>query len=348
MRQLSIAFKHWPPADQLMWASLVNAGGPLDDSGALSHLRQTSLNALREGYSKWLAFIRDHHPELISRAPAERVSAELLQEWIVMRSTLAAMSHSMVAAQVVRVLEAHTPGRNWAPEHALLRHLRRNAFRDFGKRKINRVISSRVLFERGLDHARSAHDSEATPLTKATHYRDGVMVAFLAMLPLRVRATIELEIGTSVIVQNNTIMIIVSEDMNKNGTVWQARVPSTLLPSLGHYIDEVRPFLLAQRDLRHSRLWVNDRGRPYSGSHFGNRIRAITRNLTGVSVSPQLFRDSAATTLARESPIDARLIRPILGHLSFDTAERHYIQAKAVEAGRDYAALLNTMKKGKS
>ena len=59
---------------------------------------------------------------------------------------------------------------------------------------------------------------------------------------------------------------------------------------------------------------------------------------------PHSFRDAAATTSSRASSDAARLIRPVLAHATYATAERHYIHAQGIEAGRDYAALLARLK----
>lgn len=104
---------------------------------------------------------------------------------------------------------------------------------------------------------------------------------------------------------------------------------------------------MAQRDVRHACLWLNDRGGAYEPNYLSCRVRKITKRLTGVSIPVHFFRDSAATTLARQSPTDARLIRPLLGHLNFETADRHYIQAQGIAAGRDYAAALRDIKEGR-
>lgn len=58
--------------------------------------------------------------------------------------------------------------------------------------------------------------------------------------------------------------------------------------------------------------------------------------------------NAAATSLARISPESARLIGPVLAHSGFRTAERHYIHAQTIEAGRDYAAVVQRLKKGRS
>ena len=131
-----------------------------------------------------------------------------------------------------------------------------------------------------------------------------------------------------------------SGDMTKNKLPWEAPVPKTLEPVLRRYVEEVRPWLLSRSGQSHSVLWVDNQGAPYVASYFGERIRQITDHLTGVRVSPHLFRDAAATTLSRASPKDARLIRPLLAHASFETAERHYIQASTIEAGRSFAEML--------
>lgn len=81
--------------------------------------------------------------------------------------------------------------------------------------------------------------------------------------------------------------------------------------------------------------------------YIGSRIGDLTLKLTGKRVSPHLFRDCAATTLARLSPESARLIRPVLSHSGFRTAERHYIHAQTIDAGRDYAAVVQRLKKGR-
>lgn len=70
----------------------------------------------------------------------------------------------------------------------------------------------------------------------------------------------------------------------------------------------------------------------------------VTKRLTGVRIPPHFFRDAAATSLARLSPQDARLIRALLGHSSFGVAERHYIRACTIEAGRNYASVLVSLK----
>ena len=80
--------------------------------------------------------------------------------------------------------------------------------------------------------------------------------------------------------------------------------------------------------------------------NLSQRVRDLTEQLTGVRVTPNFFRDSAATTLARIPPDAARLTRELWSHTCFETATRHYNQARAIEAVRGYAELLGKLANG--
>lgn len=67
----------------------------------------------------------------------------------------------------------------------------------------------------------------------------------------------------------------------------------------------------------------------------------------GQYCSVHYAEDAAATTLSQISPESARLIGPVLAHSGSRPAERHYIHAQTIEAGRDYAALVARLKKGR-
>ena len=171
------------------------------------------------------------------------------------------------------------------------------------------------------------------------------MIALLALLPIRRRSLTELALGTSVKLSPARIVIALSGDMTKNALPWETPVPVALEPLLRRYIDEVRPWLMARSNAQHDQLWVNQTGAALGYASVGIRVAEGTLALTGIRVPPHFFRDAAATTLSRLSPESARLIRPLLAHSSHGTAERHYIHAQGIEAGRDYASVIAMLKK---
>jgi len=120
--------------------------------------------------------------------------------------------------------------------------------------------------------------------------------------------------------------------------------PDELLPPLNAYLSTHRP-LLASLPGRWSKptgnaLWVSSDGSPMTEIAIYDRIRKHTKDAFGVAMNPHLFRDAAATTLAITDPEHVRVAAPLLGHRTFMTTERHYQQAKALEAHRTYVDAL--------
>lgn len=88
-----------------------------------------------------------------------------------------------------------------------------------------------------------------------------------------------------------------------------------------------------------------NRGAACQSDYLSHCVRRIRKRALRMSVSPDIFRGSAATTLLRISPEHARLVRPILALAGFETVERHCIHARAIEVGRGYADLVDTVRR---
>ena len=62
----------------------------------------------------------------------------------------------------------------------------------------------------------------------------------------------------------------------------------------------------------------------------------LTRAKFGHAVNPHLFRDCAATSVATEDPEHVNVIKPLLGHSSLQSSEKHYIYAQSLAASRRF------------
>jgi integrase len=334
----------WPEADRLMWEALLRTAGPLDDPGRLSHLRATTHKSLRLRYGQWLRWLKDKDPSALDLPPAERSTLPRLQAWLADLAHVRPMTRWTLIEGTLRVLRAAAPDRDWSPQGKLVIALKRQAGDGDRSRKQGRVLSTRVLLDAGLRHATLGADGATTELEAMKRRRDGTMIALLALLPMRRRAFAHLRLDHSVHLTDDAIHITLPGELMKNNLPWETIVPDEVAPLLRRYVTEVRPWFLARGQLNHDFLWVCKFGQPLGYDYMGPRIAELTRKLLGVSIPPHFFRDAAATTLARISPDSARLIRPILAHSGFRTAERHYIHAQTIEAGRDYAALVRKLK----
>lgn len=344
---LVLPVAEWPTADRTMWSKLQVQAGPLDNPGELAHLRATSLETLSNRYGRWLQWMSTMEPDALLLPPPQRAAVLRLEKWLSDLAHTAPMTRLMFIDGVVRILSAADPGGDWGMHRRLLAALKRDAGRGRPERKRGRILSSKVLLDIGLYHAGPHADAATTPLQTLIRRRDGTMVALLALMPMRRRAFCELAVGRSVQVMADGIIITLSEEMTKTGASWEAAVPPQVEPILRSYIEEVRPQFLRRGDQRHDILWVGKRGEILGQDYMGSIIGRLTLDHTGKRVPPHFFRDAAATTLARMSPEAARLIRPILAHSGFGTAERHYIHAQTIEAGRDYALLVKKLRGGR-
>jgi len=337
----------WPAADQMMWDALHRKASPFDDPGTLSHLRQTSSKTLEACYARWMRWLEATEPNALLSPPAQRATLARLQRWLDELAHTAPMTRLMFVDGVLRILRAADPDQDWTMPRRLLAGLKRDAGRGDPARKQGRILSSEVLLKAGLTQATANADAAPSLLKRMICQRDGIMIALLALLPIRRRSFCELELGQSIHVTDDEIVISLSEDMTKTGVSWEAAVPPQIAALVRHYIAEVRPALLARGREAHNILWVGKRGEIMTQDYIGSRIGDLTLKLTGKRIPPHFFRDAAATTLARLSPESARLIRPVLAHSGFRTAERHYIHAQTIDAGRDYAAVVQRLKKGR-
>ena len=339
-----LKFEDWPAPDRRLWVRLTAAGDPLDPAGPLGHLRATTLRMHQEHYGRWLSWLSRRSCELLQLDPEARPSDEIFWRWIEEMDHLALASRAMIAYGALTVLAAAMPDRGWSAHRRHVRRLERQASSTRGARKQGRILNSQVLLEAGLQLAGPRANAAPTPLNAAALRRDGAIVALLSLLPLRLRALVELELGRSLLRSGDGFLVSLSPSMTKTHVAWEAEVPETVEQALRRYIYDVRPWLMARRGEMHARLWVTGQGRPFSDLYLSRRIREATFAGTGVIVPPHFFRVSAETTLFNQSHEASRLIGPLMAHTGFHTAERHYIHAKPIDAFRDYAAVLDGLR----
>ena len=186
--------------------------------------------------------------------------------------------------------------------------------------------------------------TNAEGLTAAILHRDGLLIALLALVPLRRRNIAGLQIGQNMIDVNGTWLIALHATETKTHAPLEIIWPGELVAPLVAYLAIHRPYISSLVGSRSkpigNALWVSSHGTPMSAMQIYNRIRKHTREAFGSAINPHLFRDAAATTLAIADPENIRVAAPLLGHRTFTTTERYYQQAKTFEAHRQYIAAL--------
>ena len=92
-------------------------------------------------------------------------------------------------------------------------------------------------------------------------------------------------------------------------------------------------------------LWLSSNdGRPMSYLGTEGVITETTRATVGISVSPHLFRMSAATTAASHAGATPHLASALLDHRDPTTTQEHYNRASSLSAGKHYRAVIDSYK----
>jgi hypothetical protein len=171
------------------------------------------------------------------------------------------------------------------------------------------------------------------------HVRDGVIIAFLALRPLRLKNLAGLRLGVHLRRQESGIWRIQvpgSETKNRETIDWV--VPEDLALFLESYLATDRPALLARRNgpggEAEDHLWISEDGLPLSYCNIAARVREHTKRAFGVAISPHRFRDAAATTATIEFPTNLRTALALLADRDPHTIQHHYDQANSLVASQ--------------
>ena len=337
-----LPLQQWPEEDRRLWQAACAPADLLDEKiGARAKYSAISNRNAEKGYGRWLTFLCRTDPACLEDAPANRITPERTQAYVdclvgLQNSTAAILCRLQELGTVAKVMG---PTQYWRFLNSMSSKIRarHKPVRD----KSNLRLSDELL---GLGLALIDKATRAQGLTATLLHRDGLLIAFLALVPLRMRNLAGLRIGRNMIDVSGTWSIALDARETKTHTPIELAWPEVLAAPLATYLDIHRPHLssLVGRWARpiDDALWVSSDGSPMTEMAIYLRVCKNTRDAFGVAVNPHLFRDAAATTLAIADPGNVRVAAPLLGHRTFATTERYYQHAKSLQAHRQYIAAL--------
>jgi integrase len=218
--------------------------------------------------------------------------------------------------------------------------------------KRQKVVPTDQLVELGFKLMNHAEELVTKNAIKAAWlYRDGLMIALLALRPLRRRNFSAITLGQHLVDFGDEWMLRFEASETKQRRPIEMVFPASLVDQLRRYISQHRPLLAGAGSCRGTAgdaLWVSRDGGPLTPHGFWQVIARRTKDEFGYVLNPHLFRDCAATTIAIDDPGHATTIAPLLGHSSMATSERSYNQARSIEAGRDYQTVLASLRRAAS
>ena len=329
-----LPFSAWPRSDRASWERLfVESDDPFADGPHVkwsSRTRQTNL----AHYGRWLGFLQSSGLLNEALSPGDRVTTKsVMQYYGLLSATVAPWTcvGRLVGLQVV--IRAFAPEQDWYWLKRICNRLHAGATTTRNKR--DRIRATDEIVKAAI--ARLA-TLPAGPLSRrqATAFRDALMLAFLALRPLRAKNFVELKIGRHVCRTKQGWLIVVPRDETKNHQHLEYSLPQAIIPWFDRYVQEIRPVF--DRGLGSDELWLLENGGPLHRHALRKQIVKLTSVLLGSGLNPHLLRDCAASTLAIAGrPLAAA---PLLGHRNFATTERYYIQSYNIAASRRVSSLL--------
>lgn len=331
----SLKLQDWPEADRRLWEQITKTGDLLEEAGPGANWAAETRRVTARDYGYWLSFVLAVDG-LVHEPPTGRVTRERVVAYCHRMDGLAASTKSSRIARLHTLMRGAEPAGNWRWLAEMRRALERAARRQGPvRRKQGRIVPSGRLLDAGLALAQKAHlDPHLPSRQRARDVRDGLIIALLAARPLRIKNFAGLRLGLHVHQTSAGYLIDIPGNECKTGRPIETFVPDELCPWLAAYLDTYRPLLLGAR--QSDFLWVHERGPSYQVGALASRVSILTQRLLAVRISPHLFRDCAATTIATDDPEHVLIIAPLLGHATLRTAENHYNHARSLDANRQF------------
>jgi integrase len=330
----------WPDLDRTAWSAGLRPGTPFAPGGIASRWSAATITITVNGYGRWLTWLERHG----FLDPSVPPGARAIQERLV---AYAATLHAEVGdftlqariQQLGDALRAMAPDQDW---HWILRaatRIRSTAVSVRDKRSRLQMPDRLVdLGIRLMDEAGSVPGRSA--IQRAVTFRDGLVIAFLAYRPVRARTLTAITLGRQLVSRNGAWSLMFGPEDMKTRQPLECPFPPELVGYLETYLGVHRPVLLSRGGRRppasSKALWVSQNATAMVQAAITYWICRNTKEAFGAAMGPHLFRDAAATAIAIYAPEHVLIIKAILGHATIKTAEKHYNQARGLEASRLY------------
>jgi integrase/recombinase XerD len=168
-----------------------------------------------------------------------------------------------------------------------------------------------------------------------TAFRDGLIIALLALIPLRRRTLEALRIGKQLVRSGDQWVLDIPAEDVKTKRPLDYPLSSELSRRIDIYVNKIRSKTAAADT--HDYLWASSRGRPLKGQVIYNAVRRRTCKAFGFAINLHRFRRAAGTFWSIQDPVNVRGVKDLLGHASFATTEKYYMMAQSRHAGRTLA-----------
>lgn len=336
LTRVGLAREDWPLRMQDAWSKARHRHDIFSDDGAGAHWRQPTADSACKALGQFLRVCLEHDMlsnGMITQACTERRNLRLfiigLIERNLARNTILSIMRHLSAA-----LQAVCPEIDRTTLNRFIALLAARLPETPARRQELRRPDE--LFDLGLDLMSSwQHRQTSDPRTNAAQFRDGLMIAFLALCPIRPHSLAAVHLDRNIVFVGDRARVVFEPHETKTGRHHEFDWPPELNDALRVYLTEVRP-ILTTYDVEDRAMWPGKRNRALNTGGIYTAFVKHTEARFGVAMSPQSFRHAAATFIAEMTPDRAMMARAVLQHQGFKMTEKHYIRGQQLKAARMY------------
>ena len=340
----SLPLDLWPEADRKAWVAACQPATRLKRGGAAGHLKPITRDDHAAHYGNFLGFLDRGGLLRRDRPPAANVTAENVDAYLIeLKNRVASTTLHGSICKLRSAAQFIAPGREFIWLAEIGKDL---ALVARPRSKFDRLVLSGVLVDAGLTLIHEAeHSRKMTKLARACQVRNGLMVALLALCPIRRKNFAALEIGRSFVKIHDKWWIVLSASETKENRADERPINELLTPAIDCYLGQHRP-VLARSDNAPSALWLSaNHGAPITDKQVANVIRMTTFSTVGVGVSPHLFRTSGASTAAIHGSDNPHLASALLHHTHPNVTNAHYNRASSLSAAENFRQIVRQYEK---
>ena len=343
--RIYLPFDSWPAEDQARWQAAFQAGDRFDGSGPGSHLAEATRRNLWISYARFLAFLSATRNDLLHLMPQARVDRLIVADYVAWRRR--SCGYGMVAVDLDGLrgaLRLICPGVDWSWLLTLSKRIKAAAS---PKPRKYHLVTSERLYALGIELMDQAvAEADAAERISKPHvlkFRDGLVISFLSLLPLRSRTLVALRIGKHLVKSGDLWALDIPAADTKTRRPLDYPISKELCTRIDLYLQRFRCRIPGAD--KHAGLWASNKQRPMSAIAIYNAVRRRTKKALGFEVNLHRFRHAAASFWSIRDPVNVRGAKDLLGQASFGIFERHYIMAQSRIAGRVLAHTVDAARK---
>ena len=222
--------ERWPAADRKAWAAALAEGDIFDGCGPGAHWSAATKRNVAFCYGRWIRFLEETNPGALALLPDDRVTREHVRAYVARleadvtpAGVCNALSHLYDAIRVM------APGRDWTWLRAVARFLKA---RVIPRAKRDRMVDPERLLDLAVRLMEEAEvDLSGPSLAAPLRYRDGLIIGFLTLRPIRRRNLAAMRLDRSLVRAGSSWLVVFGpEETKRTANPWSFPFPRSCWP----------------------------------------------------------------------------------------------------------------------